>query len=107
MDTQALREKERENDGISAADAFQTLCTGFANYSHRCQGTAILYIKQKMFKFKEHVEVFRDASQQEKLFDIRADRIIDFSASYSFTAADGSTWGSVRRRGGDPFGSLL
>lgn len=64
------------------------------------KGTAILYIKQKMFKFKEHVEVFRDASQQEKLFDIRADRIIDFSASYSFTAADGSLWGSVRRRGG-------
>ncbi len=60
----------------------------------------ILYIKQKMLRLKEHVEVFRDSTQQEKLFDIRADRVIDFSANYSFTAADGTPWGSVRRRGG-------
>ncbi len=36
---------------------------------------------------------------QKKLFEINADRIIDFSANYHFTAADGSDWGAVRRRG--------
>jgi uncharacterized protein YxjI len=62
-------------------------------------GSSILYIKQKMFRLREKVEVFSDASLKNKLFDIAADRIIDFSASYSFTTADGQPWGGVRRRG--------
>ncbi len=60
---------------------------------------ALLYIKQKMFKFKEHIEVFRDSKQGEKLFDIKADRIIDFSACYSFTSPGGTNFGAVRRKG--------
>ena len=62
-------------------------------------GNSILYVKQKMFRLKEKVEVFSDASLQKKLFEINADRIIDFSANYRFTAADGTDWGSVRRKG--------
>jgi uncharacterized protein YxjI len=62
-------------------------------------GQSILFVKQKMFRFKEKIEVFSDASMQKKLFEINADRIIDFSANYHFTAADGSDWGAVRRRG--------
>jgi len=62
-------------------------------------GKPIMYVKQKMFRLKEKVEVFTDSSSQKKLFDISADRIIDFSANYHFTAADGTDWGAVRRRG--------
>jgi hypothetical protein len=62
-------------------------------------GNSILYVKQKMFRLKEKVEVFSDSSMGTKLFEINADRIIDFSANYHFTAADGSDWGAVRRRG--------
>jgi uncharacterized protein YxjI len=62
-------------------------------------GKSILFVKQKMFRFKEKVEVFADANMQSKLFEINADRMIDFSANYSFTAADGSDWGAVRRQG--------
>lgn len=62
-------------------------------------GQSILFVKQKMFRFKEKIEVFADSSMQKKLFEINADRIIDFSANYHFTAADGSDWGAVRRRG--------
>ena len=62
-------------------------------------GKSILFVKQKMFRFKEKIEVFSDDSMQKKLFEINADRIIDFSANYHFTAADGSDWGAVRRRG--------
>ncbi|MFO0941748.1 MAG: hypothetical protein U0930_13410 [Pirellulales bacterium] len=62
-------------------------------------GTPIMFVKQKMFRLKEKVEVFVDESQQQKLFEINADSIIDFSASYSFTAADGTPWGAVRRKG--------
>jgi hypothetical protein len=62
-------------------------------------GQSILFVKQKMFRFKEKIEVFSDDSMQKKLFEINADRIIDFSANYHFAAADGSDWGAVRRRG--------
>ena len=62
-------------------------------------GHSVLFVKQKMFRFREKVEVFADASLKNKLFDIAADRIIDFSANYSFTNADGQPWGGVRRRG--------
>jgi len=62
-------------------------------------GNSILFVKQKMFRLKEKVEVFLDASLKSKLFEINADRIIDFSANYRFTAADGSDWGAVRRLG--------
>jgi len=59
----------------------------------------ILHVKQKMFRFKERVEVFSDSTLSRKLFEINADRMIDFSASYHFTGADGSDWGAVRRKG--------
>ena len=62
-------------------------------------GNTLLFIKQKMFKLKERVQVYSDPSQQNLLFEIAADRMLDFSASYHFTGADGSDWGSVRRRG--------
>ena len=62
-------------------------------------GNSILYVKQQLFRLKEKVEVFSDSSRSNKLFEINADRIIDFSANYRFTAADGTPWGMVRRRG--------
>lgn len=62
-------------------------------------GQPIFFVKQKLLKLKEHIEVFRDSSMQQVLFHIRADRVIDFSANYSITAADGTPWGAVRRKG--------
>lgn len=66
---------------------------------HDASGAEILFVKQKMFRLKEKIEVFSDSTSQKKLFEISADRIIDFSANYHFTAADGSDWGAVRRQG--------
>ena len=43
--------------------------------------------------------MYSDSSLKNKLFEINANRIIDFSANYKFTAADGSDWGAVRRLG--------
>jgi hypothetical protein len=62
-------------------------------------GKSILFVKQKMFRLKEKVEVFSDPNMTQKLFEINADRMLDFSANYRFTAADGSDWGTVRREG--------
>jgi len=66
---------------------------------HDASGKSILYVKQKMFRLKEKVEVFSDAQMKQKLFEINADRMLDFSANYRFTATDGTDWGTVRREG--------
>lgn len=59
----------------------------------------ICYVKQKMFKLKEAVNVFTDNTQQQLLCQINADRVIDFSANYHFTDANGNRFGAVRRKG--------
>ncbi len=62
-------------------------------------GKLLMYVKQKLFKLKEHVMVYADTNQQNLIFEIKADRMIDFSANYSFTSPDGTGWGAVRRKG--------
>lgn len=62
-------------------------------------GNTLLFIKQKMLKLKEHVQVYSSPDQQSLLFEIKADRMIDFSANYGFTDAQGNDWGAVRRQG--------
>ena len=47
----------------------------------------IAYIKQKLFKLKEDIRVFADEQQNRLLYSIKADRIIDFNASYSLSDA--------------------
>ena len=62
-------------------------------------GAQILYVRQKILKFKEHVEVYTDDTKAEKLCDINADRVIDWSAVYRFTTPAGASFGAVRRKG--------
>ena len=62
-------------------------------------GRTVCYVKQKLFKLREHVEVFADASMARPLVDIRADHMLDFSARYVFTNPSGTVLGAVRRRG--------
>ena len=63
-------------------------------------GRNLFYVKQKLLKLKENVGVFSDESKQQQLFTIKADRIIDFSAQYTFTSTDDNRpWGAVKRKG--------
>jgi hypothetical protein len=62
-------------------------------------GRLIFYVKQKAFKLKEAVTVFADAEQAQALYSINADRVLDFSARYTFTDRQGRTLGSVKRQG--------
>ncbi len=59
----------------------------------------VAYIKQKLFKLKEAINVFADETQKDVSYTIAADRIIDFSARYNFKKPDGLTLGSVKRHG--------
>jgi uncharacterized protein YxjI len=68
-------------------------------YVQDASGAEVCYVKQKLFRFREKVEVFTDSSRKTLLSTIQADRIIDFNANYSFHMTDGTKLGSVRRRG--------
>lgn len=63
-------------------------------------GTELLYVKQKMMSFKDKVTVFSDSGQTRPLYEINADRIMDFNARFTFTeAGSGQVLGSVKRQG--------
>lgn len=63
------------------------------------QGNLVFFVRQKLFKFKEAITVHADQQRTQHLFDIKADRIIDFSARYNFSDSAGNYIGSVKRRG--------
>lgn len=62
-------------------------------------GKTVCYVKQKLFRLREKVEVHTDDSRQQLLCTITADRIIDWSARYTFRDASGHEIGAVGRRG--------
>ncbi len=63
------------------------------------QGNLMFYVRQKLFKLKEAITIFADTERSHPLYYIKADRIIDFSARYDFTDANGVSIGAVKRRG--------
>jgi hypothetical protein len=63
------------------------------------RGNVVAYVRQKMFKFKEHIEVYADESRSRVNYHIRADRWIDWSAAYAFTDDRGTAIGKIARKG--------
>lgn len=68
-------------------------------YVHDANDNPVAYVKQKLFKFKEAVTVYADERQADVRFQIQADRVIDFSARYNFTDAQGASLGCIKQRG--------
>lgn len=63
-------------------------------------GNYVAYVRQKMFKLKEDVVVFSNESKSTELFRIKADRWLDFNASYSITnILENKTQGRLARKG--------
>lgn len=62
-------------------------------------GGTICHVRQQFFRFKEKVDVYADDSERSLLATIEADRIIDWSARYTFKAPNGQVLGAVGRRG--------
>ena len=63
-------------------------------------GNYVAYVRQKMFKLKEDVIVFNDESKSEELFRIKADRWLDFNASYAINdLINSKNYGRLSRKG--------
>ncbi len=63
------------------------------------QGNSIAYIRQKIFKFREHVQVYTAKDRKQLLANIKTDKIIDWSARYTFFDDSGVELGSIGRKG--------
>ena len=62
-------------------------------------GATVMYVKQKALAFKEDIKVFADEGQKNQLYQMKANKIIDFSAQYNITTPAGAAVGSVKRQG--------
>jgi uncharacterized protein YxjI len=79
--------------------SFKLLALASQIYIRDAHGNVIGYVKQKLLKLKEDINVFADEQQNRLLFNIKADRVIDFSARYNFTDGSGRFLGSIKRQG--------
>ena len=79
--------------------SFKLLALASQIYIRDARGNVIGYVKQKLLKLKEDINVFADEQQTRHLFNIKADRLMDFSARYNFTDSNGRLIGSVKRKG--------
>lgn len=79
---------------------FKILVIGAQVSVRDAEGREIFYVKRKALKLKEHIEVFRDELQTELLYDIHADRVLDFNSSFAIQdARSGVPIGSIGRKG--------
>ena len=62
-------------------------------------GNVIAYVKQKMFKLKEDINIYNDETKSKINYKIKADRWLDFSAAYTFYDENEAEFGKVVRKG--------
>lgn len=63
------------------------------------QGRQIGFSKQKAFKLKEDIRVFKDVSSETPFLEIHARNVIDFSAAYDVFNEAGVCIGTWKRKG--------
>jgi hypothetical protein len=63
------------------------------------QGNLLFLLHQKALKLKQVIVAYGDEKSTQSLDEIKADRIIDFSARYNFIDAGGINVGGVKRQG--------
>ena len=79
--------------------SFKLLALASQIYIRDANGNLLGYVKQKLLKLKEDINVFADEQQTQHLFNIKADRVLDFSAKYNFTDNQGNVLGAIKRKG--------
>jgi uncharacterized protein YxjI len=79
--------------------SFKIIAIASQIYIRDADGDLIGYVRQKLFKLKEDINIFADENQSRLLYNIKADRVLDFSPRFNFTDSRGLSLGSVKRRG--------
>ena len=64
------------------------------------KGKEILFVSQKIFKLKEDVRIYPNQQKEREIYNIRAEKILDFNTRYNFFTADTQEHiGSVKAKG--------
>jgi uncharacterized protein YxjI len=83
---------------VARKQLFKVFGAAFHLYAE--DGRLLAYSKQKAFKLKEDIRVYADEAQTDEILYIQADRVIDFSASYTvIDSRTGEHVGTLRRKG--------
>lgn len=61
-------------------------------------GKTIFYVREKMFKFRDHIKVYNNSSKSEQLYDIVSNKIIDFQQTFTLTNNQNQVIGKVRKK---------
>lgn len=72
---------------------------GAAFHVYDEHGSVIGYCKQKAFKLREDIKLYTGEDMSDMLLSLNTQQIIDFGATYNITLPDGTTLGSLRRKG--------
>jgi len=62
-------------------------------------GKMVAYVRQKMFKLKEDIQIYSDESRTKINYSIKADKWLDFSAAYAFYDEHNQGFGKIARKG--------
>ena len=62
-------------------------------------GNTLAFVRQKMLKLVDEVQVFTDETRTSLKYTITANKWIDFSATYTFTNSQGKEVGRIARKG--------
>lgn len=72
---------------------------GAAFHVYDEQGSVIGYCKQKAFKLREDIKLYTGEDMNDMLLSLNTQSIIDFGATYAVTLPDGTSLGTMRRKG--------
>lgn len=80
---------------------FQFKISSFSNdfTASDADGRIVAYVKQKMFKLKESIQIYSDETKTKINYTIKADRWLDFSAAYAFYNENENEFGKIVRKG--------
>jgi len=62
-------------------------------------GKTLAYVRQKMFKLKEDIQIYSDDSRETINYSIKADKWLDFSTAYTFFDEGQKSFGKIVRKG--------
>lgn len=79
--------------------SFKLIAFGPQIYISDASGREVFFVHQKALKLKEDINVYSNRSKSQTLFNIKADRWLDWSATYSMTDSNGMKVGAVKREG--------
>jgi uncharacterized protein YxjI len=62
-------------------------------------GKTLAYVRQKMFKLKEDIQIYSNDTREKLNYSIKADKWLDFSAAYTFLDENQNSFGKIVRKG--------